>query len=422
MLYPRNLKSSLLQASKDTPVILLNGARQTGKSTLMTGLFPADQAPQYVSFDDLLTLSAARQDPKGFVENLPERVIIDEIQRAPELMLPIKHSVDRNRKPGRFFLTGSANVLALPRVADTLVGRIGIHTLWPLSQGELRGVQESFVDRIFENEKLKAGKSFSHAQLAEMMYLGGFPDILQRDSQTRQRHWFTGYISTLIERDVRDLRNIEHLVVMPKLLKLLATRSGSLLNYSDLARSLELKLTTLKTYVYLLQLLFVVLPIQPWFGNKGKRLLKSPKLHMVDTAFLCHLLQCDAKGLANDGQLLGLVFENFVMMELIKQVSWSDTQPDLYHFRTEQMEEVDIVLEAPDGRIVGIECKCASTMSSDSFKGLKALKELAGKKFKRGIVLYPGDQIVSFGEDFQAVPVSALWETTSGASPSLSIT
>jgi uncharacterized protein len=420
MLLPRNLKTALLEAAKDTPVVMVNGARQTGKSTLVKGLFPGTSAPHYVSMDNLATLDSARSDPQSFVENLPDRVIINEIQRAPELMLPVKYSVDQNRRPGRLFLTGSANVLALPMVADTLVGRIEIHTLWPLSQGEIRGVQESFVDTIFGAEKLNPGKRLKLDGLVNMLSVGGYPDVLQRKSSTRRKSWFSAYITTLIERDVRDLRNIEQLTIMPKLLKLLASRAGGLLNYSDLSRSLQINVSTLKNYLSLFELLFVLVPVQPWFGNKGKRLVKSPKMHLNDSGLLCHLLDCDPKALANDPSLLGMVFENFVVMEVIKQISWSELRPQLYHFRTENGNEVDIVLESGDGRIVGIECKSGIRLGSDAFKGLKALKELTGKKFHRGVVIYMGADVLTFEKDFQAVPVSALWETSSGAAPPLS--
>lgn len=396
MFVPRNLKTALLEAGRDTPVVMLNGARQTGKSTLVKGLFPGSSAPHYVSFDDLVSLDSARSDPQGFIENLPDRVIIDEVQRAPELMLPIKHSVDQNRQAGRFYLTGSANVLSLPRVADTLVGRIEVHTLWPLSQGEIRGVRESFIDTIFGASKINSAKPTKMGALADLLSVGGYPEVLRRDSQQRRRSWFAGYVTTLIEREVRDLRNIEQLTAMPKLLKLLASRAGGLLNYSDLSRSLGLNVSTLKNYLSLLELLFILVPVQPWFSNKGKRLVKSPKMHLNDSGLLCHLLDSDATALASDPSLLGMVFENFIVMELIKQISWSMVHPQLYHFRTEGGHEVDIVLESGDGRIVGIECKSGIRLNSDTFKGLRALKELTGKKFHRGIVLYLGTDILSF--------------------------
>ena len=274
---PRNLKNLLLEAAQDTPVIMVNGARQTGKSTLIKGLFPSLAAPHYVSLDNLATLDSARSDPQKFIENLPEQTIIDEIQRVPELMLPIKYSVDQNRRPGRFFLTGSANVLSLPKIADTLVGRIEIHTLWPLSQGEIHGVQESFIDTIFGANKAKLEKPISLADLISLMGKGGYPNIVQRQKSERQGNWFSSYITTIIERDVRDLRHIEQLTAMPKLLKLLASRAGGLLNYSDLSRSLQMNLSTLKGYMSLLNLLFLVVPIPPWFGNIGKRLVNHQR-------------------------------------------------------------------------------------------------------------------------------------------------
>ncbi len=418
---PRNFKNLLLEAAQDTPVVMLNGARQTGKSTLVQGLFSTSSAPHYISLDDYVTLDSARSDPQKFIESLPERTVIDEIQRVPELMLAIKYSVDRNRRPGRFFLTGSANILALPKVADTLVGRIEIHTLWPLSQGEIHGVQESFVDSIFANAALRSKKQTKLNDLVNLMSVGGYPDVLQRTKTERRSDWFTSYISTLIERDVRDLRHIEQLTVMPKLLQLLAARAGSLLNYSDLSRSLQINLSTLKGYLSLLHLLFLVVPVPPWFGNIGKRLVKSPKIYLNDCGLLCHLLNCDTKALTDDGTLLGRVFENFVIMELTKQLSWSRIKAKLYHFRTESGQEVDIVLEAADGRLVAIECKGAITLGADAFKGLKVLKELTGKKFHRGIVLYLGSETLPFAKDFEAVPVSALWETSSGAAPALSL-
>ncbi len=414
MYYPRNLKRSLLEAVADTPVLMVNGARQTGKSTLIQRLTAGAEAPQYFTLDDLTTLDSALRDPQGFIERLPERVIIDEIQRVPELMLPIKYSVDRNRKPGRFLLTGSANVLSLPRVADTLVGRIEIHTLWPLSQGEMRGVQESFVDTICGSSELTSGRELNQRELINVMLAGGYPDA--SEPSARRRNWFNSYITTIIERDVRDLQNVSQLTVMPRLLQLLASRAGGLLNYSDIARSLEVSLTTLKNYMSLLHALFIIVPLQPWFGNIGKRLVKAPKIYLNDTGLLCHLLNRDSADAFLDGSLFGKVLENFVIMELIKQITWSKTVPRIYHFRTERGDEVDIVLETGDGRIIGIECKGGVRIGASAFGGLKALRELTGKNFYRGIVLYCGPHIVPFEKHFQAVPISALWETSCGAS------
>jgi hypothetical protein len=422
MLIPRNLKNILLEAASDTPVVMLIGARQTGKSTLMKGLFHGADEPFYVTLDDLATLSAARMAPQSFIEGLPERVIIDEIQRAPELLLPIKRSVDQNRAPGRFFLTVSANVLTLPKVADSLAGRMEIHNLWPVSQGEIRGKREAFIDSVFSGHKFAQHKrKIALSELIETMTRGGFPDVLKRESFARRKNWMSSYITTLIERDVRDLRNVEQLTVFPRLLALLAARSGGLSNNSELSRSLGVQLTTLKTYISLLEALFLVVPLQPWFSNVGKRLVKSPKIYINDTGLLCHLIGSSSTALSNDGPLLGHVFENFIVMEIMKQIGWSEAQPKMYHFRTESGQEVDIVLERADGKIVGIECKSSSSIDTNTFKGLKALKELTGKKFHRGIVLYTGSSNLSVGDGLEALHVSALWETTSGAAPKLSL-
>jgi predicted AAA+ superfamily ATPase len=264
MLFPRNLKTKILTAANDTPVIMVNGARQTGKSTLMQGLFPANEQPAYVTFDDMNALGLARSAPQIFVESLPERVILDEIQRLPELFLPIKLSVDQNRKPGRFFITGSANILGLPKVSESLAGRIEIHTLWPLSQGEIRCKREGFVDALFSNENLPAVKPATILDVLTMASIGGYPDVQSR-KLLRRKDWFASYITTLMERDVRDLSNIEQLTALPNLLALLASRAGGMLNNSDLSRSLELSLSTLKRYLSLLELLFLVVPLRPWF-------------------------------------------------------------------------------------------------------------------------------------------------------------
>lgn len=383
----------------------------------MTGLFSSD-SPAYVTLDDMHTLGLARSGPQAFVQSLPPRVILDEIQRVPELLLPIKLAVDRNRKPGRFFITGSADVMSLPKISESLAGRIEIHTLWPLSQGEIRGQQERFIDALFSKETIPAVKSATLADVLAIATTGGYPAVQNRTTD-RRSEWFDSYISSLMDRDVRDLSNIEQLTALPNLLELIATRLGGLLNNSDLSRSLELPLTTLKRYLSLLKLLFLVVPVRPWFGNYGKRLIKLPKLYLNDTGLLCHILGYDIEAISANGKLLGAVFENFVVMELIKQLTWSRVRAKIFHFRTVNGQEVDIVLEAADGRIVGIECKAATTIKSDTFRGLKALKELVGGKFHRGIVLYTGANILAPAPDMQAVPVSALWELSSGKSPQL---
>ena len=420
MLYPRNLKNELLDSVQHSPVLLINGARQTGKSTLAKGLFAAKSRPGYITLDDIATLDLAKSSPKTFLQGLDKRIIIDEVQRAPELFLSIKESIDNNRQAGRYILTGSANVLTLPKLSESLAGRMEIHTIWPLSQGEIRGKQECFVDEIFQTKKIPQVQETQLPELLKMLVTGGYPSALERGTQRLRENWFNGYLSSIIERDVRALSEIERLTQLPDLLSLIASRSGGTENLADLSRSLALPYMTLKRYLGLLEAVYLVVPLNAWSHNIGKRLVKAPKLYINDSGLLCHLLRRDSKALETDRPLLGLVFENFVCMELLKQISWSQLRPRMYHFRTtDTRHEVDFVLEAADGRIVGIECKASANISQENFKGLRVLAEQAGKKFHRGIIIYNGSNVLMFADNLYAVPVSALWEMGSKKAPKI---
>jgi len=412
MLSPRNITQTLLDALGDTPIVLLHGARQSGKSTLARllaedGLHPAT----YYTLDDLAVLSAATGDPAGFLAGLSGPVILDEIQRAPELLLPMKATVDRDRRPGRFLLTGSAHVLALPQISEAFTGRMEVLTLWPFSQGELEGHQETFLDRSFSDTAFsKPKRPFSGDDLLERIVRGGYPEAVARARSERRRAWFDSYINTLLQRDVRDLSEISGLAELPRLLAALAARAGGLVNYADLARDAGMNQMTLKRYFTLLQAVFLVLTVQPWFSNRTKRLVKSEKLYFVDTGILAHLLNVSHDDLARDTRAKGALLENFVATELLKQRCWSQVRTQLYHFRQYTGEEVDFVLEAPGAhKLVGIEVKAAASVQSSDFKGLRAFAEATGKSFHRGILLYTGQEIVPFGKNLHAVPVRSLW-------------
>ena len=405
-------------------MVLINGARQVGKSTLAKALFSDkygaawDDAEwdktewasaQYLTLDDATTLAAAASSPLSFLEGLPPHVVIDEIQRAPELFLAIKKLVDQDRKPGRFLLTGSANAMTLPKVADSLAGRMEVHTLWPLSQGEIEGKKETFIDYCFGIEKLPKVLPISWKDLSERLHLGGYPESLKRSEPRRRNAWYRSYLTSIIERDIRELANIEGYRELPNLLQLLASRVGGVLNFSDISRDTKISNTTLKRYVALLEAVFIFLPLPAWYRNEEKRLVKSPKIYLNDTGLAMHLRGMDQARLL-DRNKAGFLLENFIVMELKKQQAWSETLPSLYHFRTTTEKEVDAVLEAPDGRVVGIESKSSSEVSMSDFTGMKELATLARDDFHRGIVLYTGQETVSFGEKFTAMPVSALWQ------------
>lgn len=406
----RNISPLILAALADTPVVLVNGARQTGKSTLVRSLAEGAHPARYLTLDDATVLSAARHDPSGFLSGLETPVVIDEVQRAPELFLAIKASVDRQRQPGRFLLTGSANVMLLPQLADSLAGRMEILTLWPLSQGEIAGTREDFVDRIFAPEmKLSSKVPMSRPELLSQIVIGGYPEVIERKAEDRRRAWFGAYLTTILQRDVREIANIEGLTELPRLLTQLATRASGILNLADISRSINIPQSTLKRYMALLEMTFLLGTLPAWSSNLGKRLAKAPKLMLTDTGLLAYLLGASEERISNDSTLLGRLIENFVVMEIHKQCSWSKTKPTLLHFRTQIGQEVDLVLEDAVGDMVGIEVKGSATVTSSDFKGLRALQGIAEGRFKRGIVLYAGNEVVPFGPLLFAVPLSHLW-------------
>lgn len=360
--------------------------------------------------DTAAVLAAATDDPDGFVAGLARPAVVDEAQRAPALAVAIKAAVDADRRPGQFLLTGSAGVMALPRLAESLAGRMELHTLWPLSQGEIEGVRETFVDRLFEAELSSFAKASSaEAETVDRLCAGGYPEARGRRPGRRRSAWFDAYVDAILQRDVRELANIERLLDMPRLLGLLATRAGQLVNHADIARTLGLPQTTLKRYMALLETTFLVQRLPAWFANIGKRLAKARKLMLVDTGLLVHLLDADAARLRRDRTLLGHVLENFVAMEVTKQLGWCQRRCRLFHFRTEAGAEVDLVIEDRSGRLVGVEVKCTASLRPQHFAGLRALAGAAGDRFARGVVVYLGAEVVPFGAALHGLPLAEVW-------------
>lgn len=391
-------------------MVLLHGARQVGKSTLALSLASGPHPARYITLDDAAELATAHADPIAFIGRLSVPVVLDEIQRAPELLLSIKREVDRHRRPGRFLLTGSANVLFLPRLADTLAGRMEIHTLWPLSQGEVEGVREGFVDAVFSDTRPTIAEDGEPwPRLLDRILRGGYPEVVREEAPARRQAWFGSYISTILQREVREISNIEALTAMPRLLALLAARSGSLLNISDLSRSSGIPLTTLKRYLALLETTFLTQILPAWAANLGKRLAKAPKVLLTDTGLMTYLLGIAPERLALEPTFRGPLLETFVATEIRRQITWSQTRPSMLHFRTSAGHEVDLVLEARGGRLVGIEVKATESPTPDDFRGLRLLAEATRKRFHRGILLYTGAEVLPFGPNLYAVPASALW-------------
>jgi hypothetical protein len=404
----RNIENAIKRAMADTPVVLLNGARQTGKTTLAQTM-ATESGAQYFTFDDLATLALAAGDPSGFIRNLSGPVVLDEIQKAPDLFPAIKLAVDKSRQPGRFLLTGSANVITLPRLSESLAGRMEIIPLFPFSAGELTGVTEGFLLRLFGGAIGESKRPSAPDEMAARLTRGGYPEAIQRKADDRRAAWFASYLSTILQRDVRDLARVDALHTLPNLVKLLAARASGLLNLADVGRDAGLPHTTLTRYLTLLEAVFLVHRLPAWSHNLGQRLVKASKLHLVDTGLACHLLGADARRLSEDRPLLGRLFESYVVGELRKQVSWADPQMALYHFRTATGSEVDVVLEKPDGSVAAVEVKASATVAASDFAALKALRDQLGRQFHAGAVLYLGDQVVPFGDKLWLVPAASLW-------------
>jgi uncharacterized protein len=410
-LYPRFVQPRLEEALADTPVVLIHGPRQCGKTTLARHVGAAE-GYAYVSFDDDVALAAAQADPVGFVGDLPARTVLDEVQRAPWLFTALKTAVDRDRTPGRFILTGSANVLLVPKLADSLAGRMEILRLHPLAQCELATTPPRFLDALFARSFPTRTSERLGPELAERIVAGGYPPALERPTARRRAAWYRDYIETLVQRDVRDLARIHALDVLPRLLTLGAGQTARLLNVSDLAAPFQLSRTTIRDYVTLLERVFLLESAPPWHSNRLSRLVKTPKLHLGDTGLAASLLGVDVEALAKDRKLLGQLLETFVYQELRRQASWGEVPIDFYHFRSKDDAEVDIVLERGAHQLAGLEVKSAASVSSADFRGLRQLKDAAGERFVAGLVLYDGEVTASFGDGLYAVPLRALWETT----------
>ncbi len=399
------------EALQDTRVVLVNGARQCGKSTLVQ-LVGTAHAAEWRTLDRAVTRRAAQEDPAGFVD-LPKPMVIDEIQRVPELLLAIKEKVDTDPRPGRFLLTGSARVLGLRTLPDALPGRMETIELWPLSQGELDGAPDGFIDAAFTHgPDLIHDSTVRRAEYAERIVRGGFPESVARTQPRRRERFFDSYVADMISRDVSQLSEIERIGEMRALIRLLAARSGQLLVASALGSDVRLPQRTVGRYLHLLEEVFLIKRIPAWSRNLSARAIGTPKVAMVDSGVAANLLDAEASQLLRPGAPFGPLLEGFVLMELARQLTWCDERAELFHYRTRDDVEVDAVLESRRGRVVGVEIKASSTVRAEDFRGLRHLAERLGDDFAVGIVLYTGDQTLPFGPRLRAMPVSALWQTS----------
>lgn len=404
----RHVQSKITTALQDTRVVLLVGPRQAGKTTLAR-LYASSDRP-FLTLDDPATLMAAKSDTTGFVRGL-SRAVIDEVQRAPELLLAIKESVDKDPSAGRFLLTGSSNLMALPIVADSLAGRLAVVTLLPFAQAEMAGTPGDLLERLFNNGGLpNVTCTVTGPALMERVLRGGYPEVQQRASASRRQAWLEDYVTLILDRDVRDIAHIDQLDRMPRLLDVLAAHTGQLVNHASYGAALGLTSPTAQKYVGILERLFLLRQVPPWSHNAVSRLTKTPKLHFLDTGLLAALRGVTASQLEKDRTTYGPLLECFVVSEVLKLATWSERRLRISHFRTKEQDEVDLVIEDRQGRVVGIEVKASATVRTQDLRGLRQLQAAAGDKFIHGLVLHDHDRITPFDEKLHAAPVSLLWQ------------
>ena len=405
-MFQREITPKLMEALEEDPVVFLRGPRQAGKTTLAGSL---KDGRQYHTLDDLATLAAAKSDPEAFVAALAARVVIDEVQRVPELLLAIKRQVDQERVPGRFLLTGSSEIRATGAIAESLAGRMRMLDLLPLSQSEIAGGTGAWIDELWDGTLGKDGaKVWDKAELLTGIIRGGFPEPVARKSVAGAQRWLRAYADALIERDMTDLARIGDVAQMSRLLSLIGSRTAAMANYADFARVLGVPLTTVRRYLALAQAVFFSFELPAWAGNTTARLVRQPKLHLCDTGIACVLAGLDGKSMGNQPILLGQIFETFVVTEVRKAAAWSPRDLRLSHFRSHAGREVDLVIEARDGTLCALEMKLGSTVRAGDFAGLRHLQETVGPKFRHGYVVHSGDRLVSFAPNLHALPVSSL--------------
>lgn len=396
----------------DTPVVVINGARQVGKSTLVTELLQLPGRVEVLTLDHEPTLRAASTDPRTFVERSVDTLVIDEAQLEPRLFRAVKAAVDSDRRPGRFVLTGSARLLSVPEMADALVGRVEVVELWPFSEVELAGSRSSVVDLIEQSpDAIVQNRPLHRVELTDLIVRGSFPEAVRR-VPGRRRAWFDAYASTSVTRVVNQIADLERVVEIPRLLRLLASRSAEELNVAKLASEFGWSARTIDAYLAQLSGAFVLQLLPAWSVNLSSKVVHRPKIHLLDSGLAAALCGLTSDRLLAAPERFGALLETFVVMELRKQISWSETQPSLWHFRDRGGAEVDVVIEYPDGRIAAIEVKSGATPSYADARGLRLLRDRLGDRFHHGYLATTAPEAHPIEDRLSAVHVSALWDVT----------
>lgn len=406
-LFPRFLEARVSESLGDTRVTAVTGPRQSGKTTLIQK-FTSDKRPYY-TLDDPATYEAATYDPLGFVKRI-EYGAIDEIQRVPELILAIKMSVDSDPRPGRFLLTGSADILTIPTISESLAGRMSINRLLPLSQAEVEGVHVSILDDLFEADDAPFKRTaYKVDDLEHRVLKGGYPEIQRKTSNRSRQEWLANYVETILSRDIKEILDAYRLTNLSQLIQATAIQSGQLVVHAEIAKRMGLDTKTVQRYMATLEQMYLLKYLPAWHSNELKRLLKTPKLHFLDSGLAAAIRQIDLPTIQSNHTLFEPLLKSFVFSELQKLSSFSDHWLSFHHFRDKDMAEVDFAISSSGNAFVGIEVKASATVRSRDFAGLRKLRLATGPSFRFGVLLYTGTRIVPFGDALFAAPVSVLW-------------
>ena len=406
-MYRRHIEHKLRESLADTRVVMITGPRQSGKTTLARQL--TDNSRTYVTLDDEATCQAATDDPVSFIGQF-DYATIDEVQRVPELIPRIKIAVDEDQRPGRFLLTGSANILTIPTVSESLAGRMSIETLLPLSQDEIAGRKRNILDALFETlDKAFPFGPYATQDLEGRVLNGGYPQMLTRKSATRRRAWADNYIKTLLSRDIREILDAYRLQDIDRLMQSCAIQSAGLVVYANIADDLQISTPTVQRYMRSLEQMYLLAFLPAWYRHGLKRLVKTPKLHFLDSGLLSSVRRLTSARISADRGLFGSILESFVYAELQKHAAWSDHYHHFYHYRDKDKVEVDFVIERNLDALIGIAVKASATVRPEDFKGLQRLQSVSGKSFVGGVLFYTGDKALPFGSRLMAIPIPAFW-------------
>jgi len=407
----RHMEPLIDEGIDDARIVFVAGARQVGKTTLVRKITrPGGGRPmRELSLDERATRDAANQDPAGFVAGLGGPAFIDEIHRAPDLLLELKKAVDKDTVPGRFVITGSANVLASKKILDALPGRIDRFTLWPLAETEIEGGRVNVVDALFAGEPPQVtGAPVGLSAYADRIVAGGFPEARKRKPGRSRSRWFDGYVAGSLERDLKELVDVRRADDAEHLLRLLASQTANLFKADPVGRKLHMDHKTVKSYVGLLRQMHLVHELPGWRPGLGARESTTSKMYISDVGLLCHLMGADARRLLADDQVKGKACETFVVNEALKQASWADVETRAYHYQRRD-EDVDFVLEDRAGDIACVEVKAAATVTAKDWRWLAKLRDARGSSFRAGVIVASVAQTTPLGDRLWAVPYSGLW-------------